>query len=91
MTAITGRRSGASRPWSVAATAGVGWGRAPGGRWRIRGLRAAWLAGGEAMLRSRRDPGTAAGGHFAGMPARSLHARGAVTPGDTFQLPGWVA
>jgi hypothetical protein len=28
---------------------------------------------------------------FAGMPTRSLHARGAVTPDDTSVCPGWVA
>jgi hypothetical protein len=31
--------------------------------------------------------GTLARGHFAGTPARSLHARGAVAPDDSFRLP----
>ncbi|MGA3077442.1 MAG: hypothetical protein ABSG56_27630 [Bryobacteraceae bacterium] len=29
-------------------------------------------------------PGTSARGHFTGTPTRSLQARGAVAPGDTF-------
>jgi hypothetical protein len=50
--------------------------RADGGAWRAEG------AG---------IPGTSASGHFAGMPTRSLHARGADARGDTSGWPGWVA
>jgi hypothetical protein len=32
------------------------------------------------------QPGTSAGGHFAGTPTRSLHARGAGASGDNFRM-----
>jgi hypothetical protein len=35
-----------------------------------------------------RDPERRASGHFTGMPTRSLHARGAGAPGESFQVPG---
>ena len=61
-----------------------GWGCSPRG-----GALHPWCARCWPMNRapSRRDPGTSASGHFAGMPTRSLHARGAVESGDTFRLP----
>jgi hypothetical protein len=51
---------------------------------------AATAAGGGGRARRGRrgrHPGTSAGGHFTGTPARSLHARGAGAPGDDFRLP----
>jgi hypothetical protein len=56
---------------------------------------AAWSARGRTVESARslraREPGTSARGHFTEMPTRSLHARGAVAPGDTSGCPGWVA
>ncbi|MGA3077432.1 MAG: hypothetical protein ABSG56_27575, partial [Bryobacteraceae bacterium] len=79
-------RSGARRPWSVAATAG--------GRMGMRaaaGHRRPWLARSRpadgVRFRSCRDPpGTSTAGHFAGMPTFSLHARGAGNAARYFRV-----
>ena len=73
-------RMGGNRPRSVAATAGGRRGWARGGGCCIRDRRAD-----DARIASdirAREPGTSASGHFTGMPTRSLHAHGAVAPGD---------
>jgi hypothetical protein len=81
------RIRGSCRPWSVAATASGRMGCAAGGGRRFHGVHGAGRLRAH-HLPSARDPGPSAGGHFTGMPTRSLHARGADARAITSGCPG---